>query len=72
MDEDTFFLVWNPEGRAPTRKHETLDIAIGEARRLASLNQNQKFYVLRAVKRAEAVTVKVSDLRDGYDDEIAF
>ena len=43
-------MVWNPQGSAPTYKHETEASAIAEAERLARLNRGQQFYVLYAAE----------------------
>lgn len=46
MNNIPFWLVWDPNGNAPTVKHETQKSAENEAERLARLNPNQCFYVL--------------------------
>jgi len=56
-----FFLVWNPNNQSPPRhRHDTLEDATAEARRLAELNAGQEFIVLAAVrsaKRSDPVTI---------------
>lgn len=54
---DPFWLVWNPEGRAPTHKHDSPQSAAREAERLARLNPGQEFVVLKAT-----ASVKVRDV----------
>jgi hypothetical protein len=67
----TFFMVWNPNGRAPTYKHESYKAAVTEAERLSRLCPGESFYVLQAVsitKKTDVETVKLV----GPDDEIPF
>jgi hypothetical protein len=49
MDRHCGFLVWNPEGRAPSRQHLSLDDARAEAERLAGRNPGSRFYVCAPV-----------------------
>lgn len=50
MDESTeFWMVWSPQGTAPTAKHDTEGSAIREAERLARAHPARQFYVLQAV-----------------------
>ncbi len=49
MEVDGFFLVWNPQGRAPTYKHCDRASAEAEARRLALANRGQEFVILGSV-----------------------
>ena len=44
-----FWLVWNPQGHAPTRQHDTRDSAKREAERLARANRGQRFIVLQSM-----------------------
>ena len=44
-----FFLIWNPIGRSPTYKHESIVTATKEAERLAVQNPGHEFHVLRAI-----------------------
>ena len=44
-----FWMVWSPQGRAPTHKHWTKEEAEREARRLACISPGREFYVLKAV-----------------------
>lgn len=48
-----FYMVWNPNGRAPTYRHDTYPQAMAEARRLAGLNPSEQFVVLAAVATAK-------------------
>ncbi len=50
MDNETFWMVWSPQGQAPTRKHLTRASAVTEAERLARLNAGNEFYVLQAIE----------------------
>lgn len=44
-----FWMVWNPDGRAPTRMHGTRETADAEAERLARSCPGNTFFVLKAV-----------------------
>lgn len=44
-----FWMVWNPQGRAPTARHATEALAETEAGRLARLCPGSVFIVLRAL-----------------------
>ncbi len=44
-----FYLVWRPGGHSPTHRHLYQDEAQEEAKRLAKLHPNEKFYVLHAI-----------------------
>ena len=47
-----FWLVWNPEGRSPTYKHQSEQSARTEAIRLAKENTGKRFYVLKSLGHA--------------------
>lgn len=49
LDDGSFWMVWNPQGRAPTHCHSTEEIAEQEAHRLARLAPGQTFVVLKAL-----------------------
>ncbi|EFO33569.1 conserved hypothetical protein [Roseibium sp. TrichSKD4] len=49
MKHDKFWMVWNPIGHTPTRKHRSREDANREATRLAKKNPRQNFFVLKAV-----------------------
>jgi len=58
---DTFWLIWNPRGRAPTVQHDTYDAAVREAKRLAQIAPGSKFYILQAkdvVQTIDPVEIK--------------
>lgn len=57
MKAQPFFLVWNPEGGAPTLKQPSYVVAENEAKRLARSNPGQSFFVLAAVAEARKVEV---------------
>lgn len=44
-----FWLVWNPDGRAPTYKHHSVENAKAEAKRLAISNPGQEFFVMASI-----------------------
>ena len=57
MRHQPFFVVWNPDARAPTMKHPTYNAAEKEARRLARSNPEQSFFVLAAIAEAKKIEV---------------
>jgi len=57
-----FWLVWNEDGRSPTVKHASRDIAEAEAARLAAQNQGRSFHVL-AVMSSVSTTAEVVGTR---------
>lgn len=50
---DGFFLVWNPGGQSPVRRHATRQSATTEAERLANLNPGEVFFVLAAITEVQ-------------------
>lgn len=58
MDDTTFWMVWSPEGRSPTHKHELQSLAAKEAERLARMNPGNTFYVLEAVEARQVNDMK--------------
>jgi hypothetical protein len=50
---DSFWMIWNPMGHAPTYKHVTPESARAEAQRLARMNPGSEFYVLRAEAKCQ-------------------
>lgn len=50
MFNDMFWMVWSPQGHAPTAKHDEFRSAEGEAERLARANPGKEFYILQAVE----------------------
>ena len=44
--KDSFFVVWNPERKAPIHRHSTIAHAQAEAERLARMAPGQTFIVL--------------------------
>jgi len=47
-----FWMVWNPNGRAPTHKHTSRRSAVAESERLARLVPGDEFHVLESVGTA--------------------
>lgn len=70
----SFFLVWNPEGRNPRYRHDTLDGATEEATRLAKANPGVEFYVLETIRKVRVVSpVEVTHFAlESFDDRIPF
>jgi hypothetical protein len=50
MSPDTFYLVWKSGGDAPTKRHELIESAREEARRLAHDNPCIEFFVMRTIE----------------------
>lgn len=63
MKRDIFWLVWNPQGRAPTHKHITGQSAHDEAKRLAMANPGQEFYVMKAIGGFGADMPKIKEMK---------
>lgn len=57
-----FWLVWNPEGRAPTKRHGTKVSAEQEASRLAEKEPGRSFYVMQADQVFRGVTSVVTTM----------
>jgi hypothetical protein len=66
-----FWMVWNPEGRAPVVPHDRAESATREAERLARHHKGQRFYVLRGVTFFEHNDIRRVDLTPD-DDGIPF
>jgi len=43
-----FWFVWSPTEQRPKKRHETLEGAIGEARRLRELFADKRFLIYKA------------------------
>jgi len=50
MIEKSFYLVWRSGGLSPTHRHENVDLARAEAKRLAQVEPGIEYFVLRAVE----------------------
>lgn len=58
-----FWMVWNPNGHAPTYRHPSLNAATQEAERLAKANPGRTFVVLESVCARVADTMLSIDLK---------
>ena len=47
------YLVWNPSGDNPKMRHDSIESARAEARRLCQIHRGQEFFVLRAVESVQ-------------------
>lgn len=57
-----FYIVYAPDSVSPPHvKHQYKNVAIEEAKRLARLNPNKEFYVLKAIGRAVKTDVVYRD-----------
>ncbi len=54
----SFWLIWNERGHAPTVRHETKAGAKAEAERLARMNPGQQFHVMELVGTCRRVDVE--------------
>lgn len=66
--ERAFWMVWSPQGRAPTVQHRHPDDAEQEAKRLARLNPGCQFYTLAVCRGFEAL----EPVREIEIDQIPF
>jgi hypothetical protein len=57
-----FYVVWNPRGKSPMRRHSFEHQAREEAERLALRNPGHEFYVLHAVSVSEQCAVATRQL----------
>ena len=55
---EQFWLVWNPNGHAPTFQHTHPESARIEAERLSRMNPGQRFHVLALIGTCEFQAVK--------------
>lgn len=46
---ESIYVVFNPEGSLPKKKHPNVEEATAEAKRLAEANPGQQFIVMRAI-----------------------
>ena len=68
-ERPAFWMVWNPQGHAPTKDHLTRQSAEREADRLARLNRGQRFIVLQSVSERVVDDVQViAHVPDEADD----
>ena len=49
MQTQTFYLVWNPDGHAPTHRHHALSFAEIDAARLARLHPDTAFFIMKVI-----------------------
>ena len=71
MNNEKFWLVWQPDTGLPTVRHLTEESAKREAKRLAGLNPDKPFFVMEGVARFERVSVTEIALVDG-EEELPF
>lgn len=55
---DAFYLIWNPQGRAPTVKHLSFESAKREADRLSMNNPGESFVILQSMGEVKMVTTE--------------
>lgn len=70
MDENNFWMVWNPQRQPPSHRHPTRHAAEQEAERLALLQPGHKFYVLEALSFCQHRMVSWSKLHP-TDEQLA-
>lgn len=71
MNEKTFYMVFLENGGAPSYKHETLQSAETEAKRLSKVH-SRKAFVLCTIKSFELVEFKVEDCRPVQISDLPF
>ena len=66
MNDNSLFLVWNPNANFPRYRHYSRDSAIREARRLADANPGEQFFVMApvglAVRRDPVEWIEADDI----------
>lgn len=67
-EERCFYMVWNPNGRVPMKKHPNKRSAEIEADRLARQDLGQTFIVLKSTSEHVACDVKVTRHCDYAED----
>jgi hypothetical protein len=67
-----FWMLWNPQGRAPTFKHETLEDARKQAEKLARNNNGETFYVLEAISYVRKKDVDWTELSENLEEYLPF
>lgn len=70
MTHPAFWLVWNPRGDQPQRKHDTKASAEKEAERLARANRGERFIVLQSI--IELVVDDVRRIEHAENSELPF
>jgi hypothetical protein len=72
--KEQFWFVWCLDGGNPSRKHPTLEVALGEAKRLARSNPDSTFVVLESVAAVAKRDVDIVSLKPNRssDDDIPF
>lgn len=68
----SFFMIWNPQGKAPTFKHLTRGQAEAEADRLAQCNPGHTFVILESVGQVVTKTTQFTPHERNLEDEIPF
>ena len=68
---EKFYMVFMEGGHTPTYKHETLEKAITEAKRLAKTHE-KKTYILATIKSFELDIFKVEDVKPKEIDGLPF
>lgn len=63
LEEQKFWVIWNPQNRQPMKRHPYLHEAKKEAERLAINNTDQEFYVLRVVGKAKYATPLYTEIQ---------
>ena len=74
-DRPKFWMIWSPQGRAPTYQHTSRVSADTEADRLAKANPGSEFFVLKAVGGRTASEPEVQQINitnKQWDDGIPF
>jgi hypothetical protein len=64
MDNEKFWVVWQPQSGNPQYRHATYRAAKDEAERLAESAPRREFYVLEAVSKSAKVSVVTTPLGD--------
>lgn len=59
-----FWIIWCPQGqKTPSHKHQSEELAVVEAERLARLHPDKEFFVMEAIHLRQVVDMRRVDMR---------
>lgn len=67
-----FWVVWNPDGNNPRRRHTSIVAAVSEAERLAQQAPGEVFIVLESVCSKRVINTETTDLVPTDDQRLPF
>ena len=74
LPKATFWMVYGVGQRSPTQRHDTVESATAEAKRLARAHQGTAFVILRAIGAVVKDDLKTVSFMEDWiaDDQIPF